>query len=689
MIPSQHRPCACERLEILAPAGGHEQLLAAVRCGADAVYLGAKGFNARQNAENFTEKSLAEAVSFCHARGVRVYVTVNTLITDDELPALLDTLREVAASGADAAIVQDLAVAKIVRACCPDIALHASTQMTIHNAAGAQMLEALGFTRVVLARELTLAEIARIHTQTALELEAFVHGALCMSVSGACYLSSMLGGRSGNRGRCAQPCRLDFRCNEKGHALSLKDLSALAHLEALQAAGVRALKIEGRMKRPEYVAAAVTACKQACRGEPYDLQTLQDVFSRGGFTDGYLTGKRGPAMFGIRSEADAQASQRAQRQLTGLYQHERAAVPVDMTLSMAAGRPSLLAATDGIHTVQARGDIPQPAMHAPTDEARAWRSLSRTGDSPFLLRSLALDSDGTQVLSAAALNALRREALGALLARREVPKPHPFLTAGLPGPLPRYTPPAKPALHIRLQTSGQLWEGLDADRLILPAEAVTAALLAQHGERLIAEMPALIFPEEEAAALGRLQKLRDQGLRGALCHNLGAIRMAKEAGLAVHGGYGLNILNSHALAAYADMGLADATVSFELHARKIDSLSGILPRGMLAYGHLPLMQLRSCPALGKAGCGQCDGHPVLTDRTGTSFPLLCRQRRYATLLNSVPLSLSGDPPCAVDFVVLAFTFEPAPECRRVWEAFKRGDPLQGGRTRGLYHRTLQ
>lgn len=683
--PSPQQP----PLEILAPVGGPEQLLAAIRSGADAVYLGAKGFNARQGAENFAQGSLQEAVSTCHARGVQVYVTVNTLITDDEMPALLDTLREVAQSGADAVIVQDLAVARLVRDCCPALALHASTQMTIHNAAGAQALEALGFTRVVLARELTIEEIACIHARSSLELEVFVHGALCMSVSGACYLSSMLGGRSGNRGRCAQPCRLDFRLREKAYALSLRDLSALPHLAALREAGVCALKIEGRMKRPEYVAATVTACRQALAGEAYDVQTLQAVFSRGGFTDGYLTGLRGPHMFGVREEADIAASARAQKQLTGLYQRERAAIPVDMALTLAAGRPASLVATDGAYRTEAHGETPQAATGAPTDEVRAWRSLSKTGDSPFFLRTLALHTDGTLMLPAAALNALRREALRALLALREVPRPHPFVDAGLPQPLPAYAPPQAPALHVRLQSPAQLWEGFDAARLILPVETITESLLAQHAGRLVAELPALLFPKEEAAMAERLQALREIGLRGALCHNLGAIRLAQEAGLAVHGGYGLNILNSRALAAYQALGLQDATVSFELHARKIDCLAGTLPRGMLGYGFLPLMQLRCCPAQGEDGCGPCDGHPLLTDRTGAQFPLLCQGRRYATLLNSVPLSLSGDAPCAVDFVVLAFTTEAPAACRAIWDAYVRGEAPQEARTRGLYRRTLQ
>lgn len=675
-------------MEVLAPVGGKEQLLAAVRCGADAVYLGAKGFNARRNAENFEETGLTEAVSYCHARNVRVHVTVNTLVTDDELPALLDTLREVTQSGADAVIVQDLAVASLVRQHCPDIAMHASTQMTIHNAAGARQLLALGFTRAVLARELSLAEIRAIHEAVPIELEAFVHGALCMSVSGACYLSAMIGGRSGNRGLCAQPCRLDFRAGNRAYALSLKDLSALGHIDALTAAGICSLKIEGRMKRPEYVAAAVTACRKALAGEPYDAETLEAVFSRGGFTDGYLTGRRSLAMFGTRGHEDVKASQRVQGSLASLYRRELANVPVDMVLTLAPNAPATLSVTDGTNSITVRGEIPQQAHTAPTDETNARRSLTKTGESPFALRTLSVHADGALMLPMAALNALRRDALTALLAAREAPKPTVFVEAPLPVIAP-HNASAAPGLHLRFESAAQLWDGLTAERVILPMETITPALLERFGDKLVAEIPALFFPLEEERLLATLTMLAAQGLRGVLCHNLGAIALGKAAGLSLHGGYGLNILNSLSLLEYVNMGLIDTTVSFELHARKIAQLCAETPRGILGYGLLPLMQLRACPAQGTEGCDACQGHPVLTDRTGATFPLLCHHRRYSTLLNSVPLNLSGETVGGVDFMTLFFTNETAAECRRILDDFRAGTPPEGHRTRGLYHRTLQ
>ena len=274
--------------EIMAPVGAQEQLLAAVRCGADAVYLGGKGFNARRNAANFDALDLAEAVKYCHQRGVRVYVTVNTVITDSEREELEREADHIAAAGADAVIIQDMATLRLFREKYPTIERYASTQTAVHNVDGAKYLESCGFHSIVLARELSLAEMEKICAATPLKAEAFVHGAHCMSLSGGCYLSAMLGGRSGNRGLCAQPCRLDWHCGGGDHVLSLKDMSLISHLREMTNAGVTTLKIEGRMKRPEYVAAAVTACKNALEGKPYDLKTLEAVFSRSGFTDGYL-----------------------------------------------------------------------------------------------------------------------------------------------------------------------------------------------------------------------------------------------------------------------------------------------------------------------------------------------------------------------------------------------------------------
>ena len=322
---------------ILAPAGGFAAVTAAVRCGADAVYLGAKHFNARRNAENFDDATLSETVRFCHERSAKVFVTVNTLVTDGEMDMLREEADQIAASGADAVILQDAAVMRLFRDRYPELPRHASTQTAVHNSDGAKYLEDLGCETIVLARELTLSEMEKICSRlTTATGEAFVHGAHCMSVSGACYLSAMLGGRSGNRGLCAQPCRLDWHCGAGDNVLSLKDMSLLHHAREMADAGVATFKIEGRMKRPEYVAATVTACRAALDGKSYDEDTLRAVFSRSGFTDGYLTGKRDKSMFGYRTKDDVQSAEKVLHSLSALYEKETPRVGVTMHFSLSA-----------------------------------------------------------------------------------------------------------------------------------------------------------------------------------------------------------------------------------------------------------------------------------------------------------------------------------------------------------------
>ena len=364
-----------QSMEILAPAGGPEQLTAAVRAGADAVYLGLDSFNARRAAANFTAQSLPEVGGYGRARGVRVYVALNILLLDSELDAAAALIRQIANGGADALIVQDLAAAALARQICPELPLHASTQMSVHNAAGVQMLERLGFARVILARELSAAEIAQIHEQSPLELELFVHGALCMSVSGQCLMSAMLGGRSGNRGLCAQPCRLAYVAGGREHALSLKDLSLIPHIGELPALGVRSLKIEGRMKRPEYVAAAVHACRTALEGGAPDMNALRAVFSRSGFTDGYYAAKRTPDMFGYRTKEDVLSAKPVLGELAELYRRERPRVGLVMRFTATDGVPCSLEANDGAHSVRVQGPVPEHAQSRAMDRTYVAQSL--------------------------------------------------------------------------------------------------------------------------------------------------------------------------------------------------------------------------------------------------------------------------------------------------------------------------
>lgn len=675
--------------EILAPVGGKDQLIAAIRSGADAVYLGARNFNARRNADNFEGAELSQIVSYCHARNVKVHVTLNTLVMDSEINELLKEIQTIAESGADAVIVQDLAVAKIVRETCPNLAMHASTQMTIHNLSGVEIAKQLGFKRVVLSRELSYEEIRDIALHTDLELEVFVHGALCMCMSGMCYLSSILGGRSGNRGLCAQPCRLDFRVGEKDHALSLKDMSHIEHLSELAALGVCSFKIEGRMKRPEYVAAAVTACKTALNGNTPDLETLRAVFSRQGFTDGYFTGKRTADMFGFRSHDDVLAGEKVFKNLANYYKNECPKVPLSMELTISETAPARLTVSDGINEVTVFGAPCQKAEKTPTDFSLANRYLSKTGGTPFYLEQLRFSSDGNLILTASEINEMRRSALSELLKRRSDAAPGTFLPFSFP-PIERQYASVKPSLRVRAEKWEQISDLTDADAVLLPLREIEKhpKSLSQLGDRLFAELPVLFFRKEESALIERLSSLKKQGLKHVVCENIGAIKIAKDLSFIIHGGHGLNILNSLSLAEYERLGLLDTTVSFELNAEKIKFLNKTMSRGVLGYGHLPLMRVRTCPLKKISGCGNCPGSALIKDRLGKDFPYLCFEKEFGTLLNSVPLWIADKEISGIDFMTLYFTIEPPKRCREVYERFKKGLPADVEKTNGLYFREL-
>ncbi len=671
--------------EILAPAGGEEQLLAAVRCGADSVYLGTASFNARRNAANFGPEALAQAVRYCRTHGVKVYVTVNTLVTEDELPALEQTADTIAAAGADAVILQDMAALRLFSDKYPSLHRVASTQTAVHDADGARFLQDAGFDSFVLARELTLAEMERICAAVSIPAEAFVHGAHCMSLSGACYLSAMLGGRSGDRGLCAQPCRLDWKCGGCGHVLSLKDMSLIDHIRELSNAGVATLKIEGRMKRPEYVAAAVTACRNAREGRPYDRDTLAAAFSRSGFTDGYLTGRRDKSMFGFRTKEDVTAAAQALPKLAALYRKETPLVPVDMDFSMTADS-ARLTVTDGTNAVTAEGPAPEAAVNRPLDADRARQSLEKTGGTQYYVNSFQADTAPGLTLPAAALNGMRREALTALdEARGQAPNmvPGPYASVA-----PEWRPHPSPSpLWARFYTAEQMVDTDALERLILPVDVITPALLDCYGDKLTAELPAALWPEDEAALEGKLTSLKAAGLREVWADNIYGITLGKHLGLTVRGGFGLNITNAQAIDFYVNQGLASMTLSFELPMKKIRTLDGPIPWGVTAYGHLPLMRLRNCPVRANLGCAQCAGNGELTDRKGISFPVECGGKKYASLLNSVPLHIADrDDPG--DWRLLWFTRESRERCATVIREFRDGLPSPLPRTGGLYYREL-
>ena len=664
--------------ELLAPVGSPEALIAAVRCGADAVYLGAGRFHARQHTQPFDDAALADAVAYCHARGVAVHMTLNTLVHEREMNEALDTAAKAATLDIDALIVQDRGLAAAIRRAAPDLPLHASTQLSCHTPAGVKRLAAEGFSRVVLAREMTADEIASCIGH-GVEIETFVHGALCMSVSGQCLLSAMLGGRSGNRGECAQPCRLPFSVtdNRRDTCLSLKDNSLVKHIPALAAMGVDSLKIEGRMKRPEYVAAAVTVCRAMLDGREPDAALLDDlraVFSRSGFTDGYFVGRRDKTMFGVRTKDDVTAAPAANKRLATLYAKETPRVPIGLTFTMCQNTPLTLTVSDRDgHVASSHGDIPRQSER-PLSEDRLREALGKLGGTPFYAEHIAVEQDDGADAPLSAINALRREAVAALTAMREAPVPYAFEASPMKE-LPAVEIPDSPAVAVRLSTAAQWSEALSrlAALTVVPLSTLpqTVAAMAAHG-RVAVEVPRGMFASEETIA-SKLRAAAEHGAVAAVAHNVGALPLCEQAGLPVIGGFGLYTANRETLTRHATDGLCAATLSPELKLPQAWSAPSPLPLGAIAYGRLPLMLLRNCPAKAVLGCRDCHQHRRLTDRKGAAFPLMC-ENGCADLLNSVPLYTADIPHIwrGLSFVTLYMTDESAERVAAVTSWYASG-----------------
>ena len=684
------------KIEILAPVGNEEMLRAAVFSGADAVYLGFSGFNARTSANNFNADTLKDAVTFCHARGVAVHVALNTTVYGGELPALEQAIRAVAASGADAVICQDLAVATLIGKIAPQLPRHGSTQMSVHSLQGALELKELGFTRVVLARELSMPEVEHITKHCGIETECFVHGALCMCVSGQCYMSAFLGGRSGNRGSCAGPCRLPFEANAlpegkpgRLHHLSLKDNSVIDKLDKLQALGVASAKIEGRLRTPEYVAAAVSACLAGREGRAYDRDLLKNAFSRSGFTSGYLDGKIDGTMFGVRSEADAEQTKKTLPMLRELYRRERSRVPVKMKLEIEEGGEKLTVTDADGSKAFAYGDAePQPARTDPT--ASLHRSLAKTGGTPFAVedQDITVEMDGGPwFIPGGAVNELRREALDALLKKREVLRPWPTTEEHVPA-LPLRTLPPHRTLRARFESWEQVPErALDGiEYLILPIAQADRVPREWRAKTLL-ELPRVMFGKLEEDTARRIAATQDSGFAGYEVSNIAHLRLCR--GLPMSGSFGLNITNQLAAQFYADNGLGSMLILPEVKDSDISTIAPThngrpVPTGVLVYGHMPLMVTRACPLQNIHDCAHCDKTGVLTDRKAKKFPVRCGLG-VRTIYNPVPIYM-GDKPGAltVDYGVAYFTLESREETAKILEMIRTHAPFEGDFTRGLY-----
>jgi putative protease len=695
-------------LEILSPAGSPEGVIAAVQNGADAVYVGFGDYNARKNAKNFTPEDFRKAAEYCRVRGVKIYVTFNTLCSDRELGAVTEQAKFACRMGADAFIVQDLGVMRALRQVTPEVPIHASTQMTIHNLEGVKLAAAMGMSRVVLSRELSRNEIAYICEHAPIETEIFAHGALCMSYSGQCYISAVIGRRSGNRGLCAQPCRLNYSTGSHAaeYLLSLKDNCLIDYVEELERIGVTCLKIEGRMRRPEYSAIVTGIYSRAAKDRvpptADDLRALQTAFSRQGFTDGYYTGKHGPDMFGVREDEDKGdqvifATSR-KNYLHGEFQR----IPVRFVAVVKQGEPAKLAAADDKgNRAQTEGPIPEPAFHRELTATNLQTQLHKTGGTPFYCVGVRSLVDPGLSLPVSAINEMRRDILAELMENRKIMS---IRQEGDYAPgfrlINREDKPVTTVSVAKLsQLSGEL-ASLKPRLLYIPLESLKqdksalGPFLEDSDITVAVRVPRIIFDSEKKEVSGFLKTAYDMGIRQALVGNIGHIQYVKAAGFEVRGDFGLNIFNSQSLKVFKDLGLLSATLSFELRYEQIRDLSKSIDTELIVYGRLPLMLTENCFIKSSTGVCSCDNFSGLKDRQGASFPVITEYKCRNAVLNSKKLFLADKLEDMSTLGLwaerLMFTTENAVEVAAVMKRYLgKGDYAPGSFTRGLYFRGVE
>lgn len=755
-------------MELLSPAGNREALVAAVSCGSDAVYLGYTAFGARSYAGNFDAEQLREAIEYAHERGKKIFVTVNTLIKQCEADDLCDVLELLCNCGADAAIVQDLGAARLARIRFPELTLHASTQMTVNNAQGAKLLGDLGFSRVVPARECSLEELKNM-ADTGVEIEAFAHGALCVAVSGQCLFSSMIGGRSGNRGRCAQPCRLPYKLDDgtSGYLLSTRDLMLIDKIPQMRDAGVYSFKLEGRMKRPEYVGVITRAYREAIDAAqahvPYrpsekTIRDLKQIFNRGGFTEGYVMHSSNAALmswerpnhWGIRvgrilssrgslakvlleenlndgdglqvrgkeeidftySGKDTPCGAEATvRIASGKYQpgdsvyrltdavqmaeireimaKERVSIPLDAVLTAMPGElPSIALSDRDGHAILVTGDqAVQNAQQRALDYDMAWKQLSKTGGTPYVLNDLKLHSEGA-FMTAGMLNGLRRDALEAMKAARIKVEKH----VAAPSAEPVQMPAQQKLLIVRSECLEDMQEllacGADVfawEPQVYTPKAIAAQLEKNQDLQPVLVLPAVMSSEELADIHAMVNRCADR-FSGVVANNIGQFGLKWP--VPIYGGQGLNVMNSECAAFYTELGAQRLTASCELSLKELREMISCGGNYEIeVYGRTQLMLLSHCPRRTKAGdhcqdatCNACaanGGYPqVYTDRKGYRFP--ARRIKMAhgcvvRLYNSMPTDMVRSAKKLFDAGVclsVSFTDEPLERQKEIVSSYR-------------------
>lgn len=636
------------KIELLSPAGKPEALRAAVQNGADAVYIGVKSFSARKNAVNFSWEELQEAVKYCHVRGIKVHLALNTLIDESEIEEFEAAVIKASQSGVDALIIQDLGAAKIARTLCPDMILHASTQLTACNLEDVKALEKLGFSRVVLARELSVDEIKYICENSDVEIEVFAHGALCVCMSGKCLMSSFIGMRSGNRGACAQPCRQLYSAEgKKGYFLSPRDLCLADEISALRNAGVKSIKIEGRMKSSEYVAAVTSVYRkyidEDIKLQKEDEEYLKKIFVRGdGFTKGYFKGLNTPEIMNytqsndnITYKADKSALSKARNSYRDGIENKK--TPICASLYAKVGEKSKLTLTDcNGNSVCVFGAVGEIAQKTPLAEEGVRERIAKLGQTPFELKSFTAELSENVILSAADINALRREATQRLVEKRAEIKPldtFPF----------SYKKAEKKISHnlyiaSQVRTKEQFYASKGADRILVPLNLWNEV---ETDERCALLLPQVVFDEKPI-----IKAIEKKKPSLAYTSSIGMAKMLKAMGIKVVCDFGFNIYNSISISEAEKLGDA-LTLSPELSLEKISNLTAFTDKECeaLCYGKFTLMTSRACLIKGARGKCDCENPIHFKDKTGAVFTVFGEKHSHLnTLVNSRPTFMADKMP---------------------------------------------
>lgn len=618
-------------MELLSPAGSYESMVAAVQNGADAVYMGGTMFNARRNAKNFDDSELERAIDYCHIRSARAYVTMNTLLFDREMASALRYAEFLYRIGADALIVQDAGLISELNVRIPDLELHASTQMGIHTEGGLRACRRLGLRRAVISREVSLEGLRRLsRAKTGVEIEAFAHGALCMSFSGGCLYSSMAGERSGNRGMCAQPCRKPASAagypQESDCCLSPADLCMLLQVGDLIEAGVGCIKLEGRMKRPEYVASVTRAYRAAIDKTPKEeliglLKDVERIFSRG-HTTGYYYGDG--VITGAKNTAEPENA--LLNRVKSTYSGERNRTGVSMRLSMRIGRPAeLLVAAGAEASAHVIGKPVQTAI-APREREAYIRQLDRLGGTPFYAESIAVDMDDGAFLPASEINAMRREACELLKKPLCFKREAPAMSIPEYDGVNMYDLPPKLIARAINEDQAEAADKAGADEVIIDPVRYGIQIIEklqfirEKGKRLLLALPAVTLNGNDYK--GIMELVDPEKLDGIEINNAGQLDMAKKAGFCMAGA-GMNLFNTSSLRLMERLGVNRSTLSQELSRPQLRDILKKLPAAVCIYGRTVLMQLAHCPVKEHKGCLGCRGMAgTITDGDGRRFPMI-------------------------------------------------------------------